>query len=619
MEYVVFILKRGVKLKIIILYLFLLSHAFAEIDFGDIPPATNVDESKKFFSERKNIVIEQIANMELLPFPENIKDSVGTFSTRLLAKMLRATEQDIHDANKVLYRPDVFPWPVGTNIDVKVFSRAGDYDFLLHHLVRASYIDFRSGFKILKPHVRELLYERFLTEKGNDHYTHFYVFGTIPYEDTENHILMTETSRYLTNQLLFYQTGDSKYDNESNGFNRWMINHLSHFVKDGFSEFNSRPYEVFTLFALHNLYAFSWNKDVKVAAQIILDYVYTKFSVQSNRLRRSSPFRRQDKYLYESRLWRGDSLSAFLAPLVGNYELLVNINNKKEEQIAPISSQVSLISVSTDYRLPDELLNYLLERNGETFQRIHSKHGVEVYYKHELFDISAGGRYKNLWDFGTYQNDSWAVPLTLIPTHEKSFNRNDFIRFKGHRWKNYRNNLCVAPGFACGLNPVVPKSIPESCIEEVRDFKFFNFNSSQCSKKYGFYVALFEKKCHFLSCGLSAENFGFFEVRKADISYESFKSHVLSQKKKFYANRYNQYKTSNNFNVKFLPNPLSLNRYHIKSFGSNKFERNTKKWKFLNGNVLETIKDKVIKVSFPNSKIKYLLDLSSETPRRYQY
>src|SRR5262249_23658871 len=112
--------------------------------------------------------------------------------------------------------------------------------------------------------------------------------------ETENHVLLIESARYLTNQLRFTTTHRRKYDNRANGMNTWMLRHLRQFAQHDFLEYNARPYQRYAIDALLNLYDLSTNARVKTAAQDILDYTTTKFAVSSNRLRRVGPFRRRN-------------------------------------------------------------------------------------------------------------------------------------------------------------------------------------------------------------------------------------------------------------------------------------------------------------------------------------
>ena len=58
--------------------------------------------------------------------------------------------------------------------------------------------------------------------------------------ETENHVLMVNISKYLTNQL-------KGVDNSKNGFDLWMREHMDIFLDEFFDEYNSRPYQQYAL------------------------------------------------------------------------------------------------------------------------------------------------------------------------------------------------------------------------------------------------------------------------------------------------------------------------------------------------------------------------------------
>jgi hypothetical protein len=116
--------------------------------------------------------------------------------------------------------------------------------------------------------------------------------------ETENHLLMIESSRYLINQLKHEEqlkhgeTPDPKFDNKANGLQAWLLGFMQTFLRHDFLEFNSRPYQRLALHPMLNLYEFARDPAMKRAAQMVLDYVMMKFALSSSRGRRVPPFRR---------------------------------------------------------------------------------------------------------------------------------------------------------------------------------------------------------------------------------------------------------------------------------------------------------------------------------------
>src|SRR5215217_508811 len=112
-------------------------------------------------------------------------------------------------------------------------------------------------------------------------------FLNIDIPETENHLLMTESSRYLVNQLLHDRSpGDSRFNNSE--LSRWLLGYMQTIAKHDFLEFNSRPYARLSLHSLYNLHEFARHKEIRTAAEILLDYTMVKFALSSSRGRRVS-------------------------------------------------------------------------------------------------------------------------------------------------------------------------------------------------------------------------------------------------------------------------------------------------------------------------------------------
>lgn len=121
--------------------------------------------------------------------------------------------------------------------------------------------------------------------------------------DTENHILMTESSRYLKNQwLCAHGAGKAAFDNEANGMTAWILGYLNALRLDGFYEFNSIPYEGYALLPLLSLEAFAEPPEVAAAARAVLDEHATEAALRTLDGRQAGPFRRQLHYLGDGNL-----------------------------------------------------------------------------------------------------------------------------------------------------------------------------------------------------------------------------------------------------------------------------------------------------------------------------
>ena len=54
---------------------------------------------------------------------------------------------------------------------------------------------------------------------------------------------------------------------------------LRNFLRDDFSEYNAKPYQEETRFALLNLCTFAYDHEVRLAATMVLDYVLSSASI----------------------------------------------------------------------------------------------------------------------------------------------------------------------------------------------------------------------------------------------------------------------------------------------------------------------------------------------------
>jgi hypothetical protein len=119
--------------------------------------------------------------------------------------------------------------------------------------------------------------------------------------ETENHILMILTARYLTNQLLFQREPDVRHDNRRNGGDGRphttdvILSLLRNILRGDFSEYNAKNYQTETRFALLNLATYAYESEVRLAARMVLDYISARYAVTSNDLRRMLPFRRRNE------------------------------------------------------------------------------------------------------------------------------------------------------------------------------------------------------------------------------------------------------------------------------------------------------------------------------------
>lgn len=278
-------------------------------------------------------------------------------------------------------------------------------------------------------------------------------FLNIDTPETENHLLMIETSRYLFNQLYHDRSRDTRFDNGVNGLGAWLLGFMQNIAQHDFLEFNSRPYQRLALHALLNLAEFARNVKVKTGAQILLDYTMTKIALSSNRGRRVTPFRRQQhrithqangrNYLYASNADQGNGF--FLA-----YTGLMGFDGKPVP-LPPSHAFNLLLAGTSAYRPP--MAAYHLALDTKFAGALHrfmsgprprlpaspsdADNSLEIYYHTPSFLLSAGGQFLNSGygydeiDIGkeAWEQTSRAQATTLIPTKvDTGFH--DLVRFE---------------------------------------------------------------------------------------------------------------------------------------------------------------------------------------------
>lgn len=328
---------------------------------------------------------------------------------------------------------------------------------------------------------------------------HEFVVLTEDAPETENHILMIETTRYLTNQLLFDRLGaDPKFDNNANGLTAWLLEHLQQFAKHDFLEFNARPYQRLSLHAIYNLYEFARDEPIRTAAKIVLDYSTTKFAVSSCRMRRVTPFRRLKENTNTAAKNNdlitpigSDQLQLMMFPYTGATDRDAGPRATYPDGL--VSSGVGVISSLSSYRPPPATYDLAMTTWGAEQHRFHhgkrpqlheadedAEPGVEIYYRSPSFLFTAGG----IWLNSGYGGDEFqgfkqvAIPQSTTLMFTRGFDVKDrpeldlkfadLIRFD--RWPNAlktlddeevpierpTTNMAVHKGFACGANLEVP-------------------------------------------------------------------------------------------------------------------------------------------------------------------
>ena len=285
-------------------------------------------------------------------------------------------------------------------------------------------------------------------------------FLDIDVPETENHLLMIESCRYLINQLLHERDpGSTQYDNQANGLRDWLLGFLQVIAQHDFLEFNSRPYARLALHPLFNLYDFAADEQLRTAARILLDYTMVKYAVSSNRGRRVSPFRRQQHRINHVANTRNDLFSSLGDQVTGMFAAYTGfVSGQGNPAPLPASlTDTALIAGTSSYRPPAAA--YLIAMDRATAPSLHrffhgarprltaspddADGGVEIYYHSPSFLLTAGGNFLNSgyghdeFDFGvnSWEQTSRAQGTTLIPTRAE-VRYSDLLRYES--WPDFQ-------------------------------------------------------------------------------------------------------------------------------------------------------------------------------------
>jgi hypothetical protein len=296
----------------------------------------------------------------------------------ILAKLL--DHKDTAEANKILIK--ITPW--GVTGSSWALNRKGDYDFSLMIFTTILW-KFGDSSSILYPATRDHLLNVVLTADGNRfRYTAPHTLGLV--RETENHLLMTEGSRYLKNRwMMIHGNNDPRFNNEKNGMEDKILAVLSEMKSAGLYEFNSIPYIGYTITALLNLEAFASEK-VSDEARNVLDYMNFCYAIGSYKLKHYPPMRRR----YEKEPLRG---------LVTDYQTVFMKSWLSFSPVTDYDRDISnaethaLMGCCMPYRPPDRVIQLLFDKEDGYFIKL--GHGTdaspEIYSAGRHFLLSAGG------------------------------------------------------------------------------------------------------------------------------------------------------------------------------------------------------------------------------------
>jgi hypothetical protein len=330
--------------------------------------------------------------------------------------------------------------------------KTGDYDFTLAGLCLLLY-SFGDQPDALYPESVDHIVNVLMTQEGGSPIIYTPRVLGLPLRDTENHILMTEGSRYLKNRWkALHGDTNPEYDNVANGLEAFLLDYLAGMERAGFHEYNSRPYIGYTLSALLNLESFT-AEPVRAAATRILDRANWEYAVGSLNYRRWPPFRRQRRRGADTDLdgdYHTGVVKAWMS-LNGVDGLFVR---KGEHQ--------ALWTAFTTYRLPDATAQWIEEKPTSYFVQIGHGHDAspEIYSGGPGFLITAGGVSRDRI------GQQVARPTTLM-LEDGAMDVTELLQLSGPGSDNRGwNNTGVYERFAVAAGPV---TVPDGWQPDVQD------------------------------------------------------------------------------------------------------------------------------------------------------
>jgi hypothetical protein len=298
----------------------------------------------------------------------------------LLARLLGA--HDLAGAN--LYLQGLQPW--GRPGSSWALHPEGNYDFALIIFTTLLW-RFGDQPETLWPATREHLLTTLLTVEGGRFQAKVpRSLGMV--SETENHLLMTEGSRYLKNRwLVQHERGKTEHDNRSNGQEARLLELLRTLRREGLYEFNSQPYIAYTLTALLNLEAFG-DGAVQTESRALLDELNFTYALGSYGLRHFGPFRRRVENARRTSLTEGYQTAFFTAWLHFREDPTWD-----PPDLASSGEAHALMATSLPYRPPDAVVRLLHDKgDGYLAQLGHGPLGSpEIYAAGPGYLFSAGG------------------------------------------------------------------------------------------------------------------------------------------------------------------------------------------------------------------------------------
>jgi hypothetical protein len=372
--------------------------------------------------------------------PGNL-DGKGNYPRIILAKL--QIKRDIPEVNKTIMKMKVW----GVSGSSWALNKKGDYDFTFTILTTILF-QYGDNPELLYPETKDYLLHVLISEEGNKfRYTAPRTLGLV--KETENHILMTEGSRYLKNRwIMLHGNKEAYYDNVQNGMEQKLLDFLEEMRTKGLYEFNSIPYIGYTITALLNLEAFASEK-LRAKAREVLDYMNWTYALGSYQLKHYPPMRRR----YEK---------ASIQELTTDYQSIFIKTWLSYAQVPVFNTDIShgevhaLMAACMPYRPADQVVEMIFSKGDGYFVRLGHGPGSspEIFSAGKHFLLSAGGVNRGKASIivarpiTLFLNDPAA---TLPETFHLAGPGTDFMQW---------NNTGVYRNFACAAGPVkIPKGV----------------------------------------------------------------------------------------------------------------------------------------------------------------
>ena len=367
-----------------------------------------------------------------LPFPDWGEQSKVHAPRVLFAKLTAGV--DVAAVNEYLLAAEPTA-PSGSSWELRPVA---DYDFT-EIILAAILMEFSDQPQILWPRTQDHLVDTLLIETG------YRIRWTVPgslgaVQETENHILMTEVSRYLRNVWLSRnRQTSSRHTRRTDRHALELTGFFTELESAGLYEFNSQPYGGYTMAAAFVAFSYAPDGELRDAARKLIDRQAFQFAIGSHGLRRVVAFRRQLGRAERTSLFE-DPLSAIASVWAGSQPGPGSVEDIRNQHHA-------VVAALTGYRPGEAVMEALRSSGGERLVAIGRGPGSspEIHSIGPGFHLSAGGA-------GDAASGIAARP-TLLLLDDGATDRSGLFRIRGTGRFTGWNNTGVHRRLAVGPQP----------------------------------------------------------------------------------------------------------------------------------------------------------------------